>query len=98
MGKKKKAESVKVIVDATVMDATNKIARLCAKKGIIPTDKYAVLKSLQKAGSCATAEHHYTRWAQTKDGERGLVVLNSDNSIKFYTDYKTHFSECKTIH
>jgi hypothetical protein len=98
MGRKKKAESGNVVVDAAVMDATNKIARLCAKKGLVPTDKYAVLKSLQKAGSCATAEQHYTRWAQNKDGERGLVVLNSDDKIKFYTDYKTHFNECKTIH
>ena len=96
MGKKKKAERGK-LVDATVMDATNKIAQLCAQKGLVPTDKYAVLKSLQKAGSCATAEHHCTRWAQNKDGVRGLVVLNSDNTIKFYSDYTTHFKECKTI-
>ena len=98
MVKKKKSESVKVIVDATVMDATNKIAQLCAQKGLILDDKYAVLKRLQKANSCVTAENHYTRWAHTPDGVRGLVVLNSDNTIKFYTDYKTHFNVCKTIH
>jgi hypothetical protein len=95
MGKKKnQAENGKKSVSVEVLDATEKIAALATKKGILLTDHYAVFKELVKADSIST-EQHFTRWGEV-EGQRVLLVLCGDK-LKSYPDYSTHFSSTKTI-
>lgn len=85
------------VVSENVLKVTETIGALCEAKGLVPTDKYAVLKELVKAGS-KSADKAYTRWAKNAAGERCLVVFNlALGSIKAYADYKEHFISTRTL-
>jgi hypothetical protein len=95
MGKKKnQAENGKKSVSVEVLDATEKIAALATKEGILLTDRYAVLKELWKVGS-THPEQHFTRWGE-ENGERTLLVLCKDK-IKSYPNYSTYFASTRTV-
>lgn len=96
---KKSSNQVKSgnVVSENVRNLTETIGALCEAKGLVPTDKYAVLKELVKAGS-KSVDKAYTRWAKNAAGERCLVVLNLTlRSIKVYADYKERFVSTRTL-
>ena len=96
---KKSSNQVKSgkVVSENVRKVTEVIGALCEAKGLVPTDKYAVLKELVKTGS-KSADYAYTRWAKNAAGERCLVVFNvANNTIKAYADYREHFVSTHTI-
>ena len=97
MGKKKtkKAENCQKVMDASIMEASLKIETLAAKQGLKTTDHYAVEKELIKAGSI-TPERHFTRWGETADHVRTLLVLSGDK-VKSYPDYAVRFTSTKTV-
>jgi hypothetical protein len=96
MGKKtaKKAESGNQ-VSANVLAATERIKVLCAAEAIVPTNKYAVMKDLRPE---VGHEVRFTSWAKNKEGQKGLVVLNtSGDGIKFYPNASEKFPTMKTV-
>lgn len=98
MGKKSSNQAKSVnVVSENVRKVTEVIGSLCEAKGLVLTDKYAVLKELVKAGS-KSADKAYTRWAKNAAGERCLVVFNLTlGSIKAYADYQERFVSTRTL-
>jgi hypothetical protein len=95
MGKKAKKQENGEGVNPQVMEATERIKVLCTAEAITPTNKYAVLKDLRPG---VEHEHRFTSWGRNKDGEKGLIVLNtSGDAIKFYKDATVKFPFMKTI-
>lgn len=92
----KDSKSTKKVEASLLTDASVKIKTLCEQSDLEVTDKRAVLKKLVKNDSFCE-EKNFTRWARTVNGVKGLVVLKTNGSIKFYPNPQAVFAIIKTI-